>query len=263
MSVETLRTLEQVRQRLNTLANSIGKLLHDLDSNDPLPSWPSLQNSATLLSHNLASLHHTLINAQPLLAGAHVYPLPSYPGRTQEDLLTQLLRKKLQPQVEDWIANGVRHAAIVNQDPAQTNGTSSNVLEPGPSPQQTMTTAQLADLWNWAGPEGNRVARDMGSDAFDDVFTLEEHESGIENVVTGLRRKLWDSDDEDEDEEGVGEGKNTDGKQNDMDIDTVDTVPDHVRRLQRHNVDPSKPPMTIEHILRFALTAREPPNVVQ
>jgi hypothetical protein len=39
MSVETLRSLEQVRQRLNTLANTIGKLLHDLDSSDPLPSW--------------------------------------------------------------------------------------------------------------------------------------------------------------------------------------------------------------------------------
>ncbi|THZ02117.1 hypothetical protein D6C95_03984 [Aureobasidium pullulans] len=263
MSVESLRSLEQVRQRLNTLANSIGKLLHDLDSNDPLPSWPSLQNSATLLSHNLASLHHTLINAQPLLANAHVYPLPAYPGRTQEDLLTQLLRKKLQPQVEDWIANGERHAAASTADPAQSNGADVDGPQPASQPLQSMTTAQLTDLWNWAGPEGNRVARDMGSDAFDDIFTLEEHELGIENVVTGLRRKLWDSDDEDEDDEEGEGGKKAEGKQEKMDVDMVDVVPDHVGRLQRHNIDPSKPPMSIEHILRFSLTAREPPNVVQ
>ncbi|KAG9648575.1 hypothetical protein KCU64_g9749, partial [Aureobasidium melanogenum] len=259
MSVESLRSLEQVRQRLNTLANTIGKLLHDLDTNDPLPSWPSLQNSANLLYHNLDSLNKILAGAQPLLANAHVYPLPSYPGRTQEDLLTQLLRKKLQPQVEDWIANGERHAANSALDPSQTNGSSANRSPPAP---QSMNPAQLTDLWEWAGREGNRIAREMGADSFDDVFTLEEHELGIENVVTGLRRKLWDSDDEDEDDEGGAQAKEQDDKQLDMDVDMVDTIPEPVKRLQRHNVDPSKPPMSIEHILRFALTAREPPNVV-
>lgn len=125
-----------------------------------------------------------------------------------------------------------------------------------------MTTTQLTDLWEWAGREGNRIGADFGQDAFDDVFTFEEHELGIENVVTGLRRKLWDSDDEDEDGEVEAQGKAKDDKQLDMDVDMVDTIPEPVKRLQRHNVDPSKPPMTIEHILRFALTAREPPNAV-
>jgi mediator of RNA polymerase II transcription subunit 8 len=222
---------------------------------------PSLQNSANLLFHNLDSLHKILASAQPLLANAHVYPLPSYPGRTQEDLLTQLLRKKLQPQVEDWIANGERHAANNAVELHHTNGSSA---DPTVSKPQPMSTAQLNDIWEWAGREGNRIARDMGADAFDDVFTLEEHEAGIENVVTGLRRKLWDSDDEDEDEDDQGEaqGKTKDDKHLDKDVDMVDTIPEPVKRLQRHNVDPSKPPMSIEHILRFALTAREPPNAV-
>jgi mediator of RNA polymerase II transcription subunit 8 len=220
---------------------------------------PSLQNSANLLYHNLDSLHKVLAGAQPLLANAHVYPLPSYPGRTQEDLLTQLLRKKLQPQVEDWIANGERHAANNAVEPRHTNGSSANPTESGPQP---MSTTQLTDLWEWAGREGNRIARDMGADAFDDVFTLEEHEAGIETVVTGLRRKLWDSDDEDEDGEGEAQDKAKDDKQLDMDVDMADIIPEPVKILQRHNVDPSKPPMSIEHILRFALTAREPPNAV-
>ena len=219
---------------------------------------PSLQNSANLLYHNLDSLHKVLAGAQPLLANAHVYPLPSYPGRTQEDLLTQLLRKKLQPQVEDWIANGERHAANNAIDLNHANGSSPN---PTASPQP-MSTTQLTDLWEWAGREGNRIGAEMGQDAFDDVFTLEEHELGIETVVTGLRRKLWDSDDEDDEEEGEAQGKARDDKRPDMDVDMVDTIPEPVKALQRHNVDPSKPPMTIEHILRFALTAREPPNAV-
>jgi mediator of RNA polymerase II transcription subunit 8 len=218
---------------------------------------PSLQNSANLLYHNLDSLHKVLAGAQPLLANAHVYPLPSYPGRTQEDLLTQLLRKKLQPQVEDWIVNGERHAANNAVEPLHTNGSSA---DPTPSEPHPMSTTQLTDLWEWAGREGNRIARDMGADAFDDVFTLEEHEAGIETVVTGLRRKLWDSDDEDEDDEVEAQGKTKDDKQLDMDVDMADIIPEPVKILQRHNVDPSKPPMSIEHILRFALTAREPPN---
>jgi mediator of RNA polymerase II transcription subunit 8 len=209
-----------------------------------------------LLSHNLASLHHTLLNAQPHLANAHVYPLPSFPGREQENLLGQLLRKKLQPQVEDWIVAGERHEQQQQQQEQQQ--------------QDPLTAAQLADLWNWAGPEGNRVARDLGADAFDDVFTLEEHELGIETIVTGLRRKLWESDDEDEQDEDdtKEESKKADtSNKQDTDMlnvpDTTVVTPDHVRRLHRHNIDPSKPPMSIEHILRFALTAREPPTVVQ
>jgi mediator of RNA polymerase II transcription subunit 8 len=39
MSIESLRALEQVRLRLQSLANSLGKLQHDLSTNDPLPSW--------------------------------------------------------------------------------------------------------------------------------------------------------------------------------------------------------------------------------
>jgi len=221
---------------------------------------PSLQNSANLLYHNLDSLHKVLAGAQPLLANAHVYPLPSYPGRTQEDLLTQLLRKKLQPQVEDWIANGERHAANNTIDPNHTNGSSA---DPTASEPQPMSTTQMTDLWKWAAQEGNRIGSEMGEEAFDDVFTFEEHELGIENVVTGLRRKLWDSDDEDDDDEqGEAQAKAKDDKHLDMDVDMVDTIPEPVKTLQRHNVDPSKPPMTIEHILRFALTAREPPNAV-
>lgn len=237
MSQETLRNLEALRLRLNTLATSLGKLRHDLETNDPLPSYPSLQNSAILLSHNLATLHATLSNAQPLLSSAHVYPLPSFPGRTQEDLLGQLLRKKLQPGVEDWIEEGGTHAGFLSSTDDTT---------------QAMTSDQWADLWHWAGPEGNRIARDLGEDTFNDVFTLAEQEEGIENVVTGLRRKMWESDDEESGDEG--------DKAEKMDVDVVEKVPEAVRKMQREGVDESKPVMPLEALLRFASTGVEPPG---
>ena len=56
------------------------------------------------------------------------------------------------------------------------------------------------ELWNWAGRAANELARqhEWGGD-----FTLAEREAGVENVVTGLTRKLIDSDFEDGSSESV------------------------------------------------------------
>lgn len=104
-----------------------------------------------------------------------VYPLPSYPGRDQESLLQQLVRKKLDPGVEDWVEKG------------RVAGESVALTREGRGAQDTV------DLWEWAGMAANEQARkhDWGGD-----YTLEEMESGIENVVTGLR-----GDDESEEDE--------------------------------------------------------------
>ncbi|GAB7355801.1 hypothetical protein MBLNU459_g6478t1 [Dothideomycetes sp. NU459] len=263
MSQETLRNLETLRQRLNNLATSLGKLRHDLETNDPLPSWPSLQNSSTLLSHNLASLHATLSNAQPLLASAHVFPLPSFPGRAQEDLLGQLLRKKLQPGVEDWIEQGGVHAGFLassaqqqqqQQQQQQSNGT--GIGSVGAAPQTALSGDEWEDLWNWAGPEGNKIAREMGEDAFNDVFTLAEQEDGIDAVVTGLRRKMWESEDEDDDD---NDDETKLDKEDKMDVDIeAERVPEAVRKMQRADVDETRPMLSLELLLRFASTGVEP-----
>lgn len=50
------------------------------------------------------------------------------------------------------------------------------------------------ELWNWAGRAANELARqhEWGGD-----FTLAERKAGVENVVTGLRRKLIETVSED------------------------------------------------------------------
>ncbi|KAF2224453.1 mediator complex, subunit Med8 [Elsinoe ampelina] len=248
-SQEAIRALEQVRQRLNNLSTQLGTLRRDLEGHEVLPSWTSIQNSATLLSHNLASLHATLSSAQPLLTAAHAYPLPSYPARTQEHSLLMLMRKKLQPPVEDWIEEGAKRGSQISGSDGdkQVNGTTNGV-------HKTLKQDELDDLWAWAGQAANGIAREIGDDAFADVFTLAEHEDGIENVVTGLRRQFWESDSEDE-EEG-GEGKKTD----EMDVDEVDTRPDIIKRMDRPGIDKSRPPLSLETILKFTNTGQMPPG---
>lgn len=71
------------------------------------------------------------------------------------------------------------------------------------------------ELWNWAGRAANELARqhEWGGD-----FTLAEREAGVENVFTGLRRKLVESDSED----GSSESDENDVKMEDGGVRTKD-----------------------------------------
>ncbi len=120
------------------------------------------------------------------------YPLPTFPGRTQENLLGQLLRKKLEPNVEDWVEKG-REAATELQG----------------SGRQASREHDLLALWEWAGMAANEQAR---KHTWGGEYTLEERELGTENVDTGLRRKLEESsDDSSDDDEGAVEVSTTQG----------------------------------------------------
>ncbi|MCJ1394263.1 mediator of RNA polymerase II transcription subunit 8 [Xylographa bjoerkii] len=207
LNQQEIKALEQTRQRLSQLSHSLGSLYQQVLHSDPLPPWytpvarakryteadyvhdrASLQSVAAIISQNLATVSQHLSTHQDLFASMVVYPLPDFPGQTQEALLGQLLRKKLEPNVEDWVAEG-RHTAGENRLQG-VNG--------------TLQQSELQDLWSWAGMAANEEAR---KHTWGEDFTLEEREMGVENVVTGLRRKLKEdpdeSSDDDEDEEAV------------------------------------------------------------
>jgi mediator of RNA polymerase II transcription subunit 8 len=115
-----------------------------------------------------------------------IHPSANFPGRTQEGLLPQLLRKKLEIPVEDWVNEGRTAQAANAADREKEND----------------------ELWTWAREYvGERVAIHV-LDTRGRYYTAEEREMGIENVRTGLRKNFnddegseEDSNDEDEDEE--------------------------------------------------------------
>lgn len=131
-------------------------------------------------------MHHDL------LSHLVVYPSTSFPGRTQEGLLVQLLRKKLLPEVEDWVAAG--RMTDIDDDEIQS----------------------LNELWEFAKDwSGQRIAiYAMEEQAAE--YTADEKESGIEGVNTGLRDDDEDESDEDdednEDKPMTGISGNTGGK---------------------------------------------------
>ncbi|MCJ1367309.1 mediator of RNA polymerase II transcription subunit 8 [Acarospora aff. strigata] len=171
------------------------------------------------------------------------YPLPTFPGRTQENLLGQLLRKKLEPNVEDWVERGREIATDATKLDAES-----------------VKEHELLSLWEWAGMAANEQARKhtWGGD-----FTLEERDIGIENVDTGLRRKFEESgDDSSDDDEAMEKSTSSDldmeigdvqrrsgaaGSKYEVAKETEDGSPNIVLRV-----------LPLDDILRFMMTGAEP-----
>ncbi|KAJ5373969.1 hypothetical protein N7517_005975 [Penicillium concentricum] len=245
LTQEQIKVLEQSRQRLVQLTRSLGSLIASLNQSDPLPPWTSLQSQASIISNNLISVSDQLSDQRDLLSNLVAYPGPEYPGRTQANTLEQLLRTKLDPRVEDWVARG----RAAGTEPAP--GPSSNFSD-SDAAHKPLSEAQLAELWEWAPLEANQEARRRN---WGGNFTLEEREAGIENVVTGLRRKLEDDDESEEESDGE------EGDGDEMDVVGVQRRPGSAElefKITPHHPRPVQPFVPLDLILRHMTTGRMP-----
>ncbi|KAF1817429.1 hypothetical protein P152DRAFT_454013 [Eremomyces bilateralis CBS 781.70] len=136
---------EKIRQRLVQIGTSLNDLIRSIENAETLPPWPAILRTVQLLTNPLTSLRPAL-QAQ-VLNSMHVYPASKFPGRTEEMMLQQLLRKKLDPKVEDWITSMSK----------ETDGAP---LGEGDS-TQGFNDSMLEELWDWAGPAANEVAKEV------------------------------------------------------------------------------------------------------
>lgn len=207
---DEFKIMEQTLSRLAQLSSSIQSLKMDIIKSSPLPNpleqletryfrlWQanmnrssSLQASAQILQRNLQTVLDSLTENSNLFSRIALHPSTNYPGRTQEAILTQLLRKKLEPDVEELVAKGRETAKLA---------TSKGVEE-------------LQQIWDhlraWTH---ERIAIYVREEA-GQVYTAEERAQGVEGVRTGLKRDVEedegaeDEDDEDEEDEDGEEGK--------------------------------------------------------
>jgi mediator of RNA polymerase II transcription subunit 8, fungi type len=173
-----------------------------------------------------------------------VYPLPQFPGRTQEHILQQLLRTKLEPEVDDWVERG--------QDIAQKGLTESSYR---------LSNNDLDELWEWAPQDASKegMKQKWGAD-----YTLAEIQMGVDKIKTGLERELKVPEDDNEEameyEEEEGEEEVTDDEDDDAESDKMDVI--EIRRKPggsglRYEVSdgpPVAPPMPLENAFRFMMT---------
>ncbi|CAK7201228.1 mediator of RNA polymerase II transcription subunit 8 [Sporothrix eucalyptigena] len=235
LTQEDLRAIDTVRARLYQLANSVQRLKGDVLMSNLLPTPESIQASSFVLQQNLASLNEVMAQHADLFRRIVVHPDPMYPGRTEEQILTSLLRKKLEPDVEQVAeraremaaARGIGKASFAeslgnrkgrrggghddddddDDDEDEEDEDEDEDEDDDDGPREPFG---LGDVWYetraWTMARLERFIREEASD----VYTKQERELGVENVRTGLRRSLEDDDedddedDEDEDEEGGG-----------------------------------------------------------
>ncbi|KAF4121715.1 hypothetical protein GMORB2_1554 [Geosmithia morbida] len=220
---EEFKSLEQILSRLAQVTSSIQSLRTDILKSNPLPTTyvqsrlphppqtsplpdpgkkrprqssstnscrstnrSSLQASAQIIQRNLQGLLDSLNDNAILLNRMVIHPSPSFPGRTQEGVLGQLLRKKLEPDVEELVARGREMGREAMATPEGL--------------------ARMSDVWgdvrDWVQ---RRIAQYVGEEA-EDVYTKEEREMGVENVRTGLKRNLEDDEDDDDDDDDDEDG---------------------------------------------------------
>lgn len=86
-----------------------------------LPPPPALHAHFQVLLSQLHSLTVTLAQSAATMRTMLVYPTPAFPLREHEQLLTTLLRKKANPEVEKWIAEA--EASELNESDAVDTST--------------------------------------------------------------------------------------------------------------------------------------------
>jgi len=197
-----------------------------------------------------------LSTSAPVLSSLHVYPIPipsttqaaNQPAtpiwHTQENILTQLLRKKLDPDTESWIesaSNSLHNDAAHSSGINGLSGNHKSIDKPGNG----------GEMSTWAADKAREIAGNM---PWGSAFTIEEREGegGMKSVKTGLRRDLVadeEDDDDDDDDDDEKEEKDEDGKEGEKDEGKMD-VDSQAEPVQV----PKVPMMVLEDVLRFAMT---------
>ncbi|KAJ2902447.1 hypothetical protein MKZ38_000576 [Zalerion maritima] len=237
LTLDAVKTLDQVRMRLSQLTHSMQSLAQSVYSSNPLPdpvyteeyfklmanslsgflySRASLQAFHNILQKNLESLNTVLTENSDLFSRVAVHPSTNFDGRKFETVLLTLLRKKLETAAEIWADEG--RGAAVEALPSSSfavggqGGTMMTATE-----REDDDKRRMEEHWKEQDDLAERVRgvftkhiKDYISSEEPSLFTKDEKESGLplEMARTGLRRDLvkeekamFDEEDEDQEED--------------------------------------------------------------
>lgn len=103
---DQLRIVDGARQRLDQLTKSIESVLLAVHHGHPMPDLTALEAHSKILTETTSSITSHVANNADLLSTLVAYPSTNYPGRTQENLVGHLVRKKNEPGVDAWVDEG-------------------------------------------------------------------------------------------------------------------------------------------------------------
>ncbi|KAI0137736.1 mediator complex, subunit Med8 [Hypoxylon sp. NC0597] len=197
LSEKEFRALETTRLQLMQITSNIAGLKADVFASNLLPNLESLQNHADILESKIQSVIDVTSKMADVFTRVAVHPSTNFPGRTQETILLQLLRKKPEPDVATTMDEGrklyAELAAAADPSSAAAGGGIPGTARKSPE-------EELEGTWDSMRGFCEQRILDYVTNEADDMYTEEERERGIESVRTGLK-KMFDDEDEDEDEE--------------------------------------------------------------
>lgn len=178
----------------------------------------NLQSHAVIIQKHLASIGAATSQHNDLFSRIAVHPSTNFPGRTQEGILLQLLRKKPEPDVATAMEDGQKMVAGLSQTNEPNKGTGADA--PGEGEAAEGPEKDLEDIWAMTRESFITRVVEYGRKEAKLPFTEEEYTNGLANVRTGLKKGLdWEDDanDDDEDEE--------DEEEEDDDVMEIDRPP--------------------------------------
>ncbi|KAI1205613.1 mediator of RNA polymerase II transcription complex subunit 8-domain-containing protein [Annulohypoxylon truncatum] len=195
LTQEDYKALEATRLRLMQISSGIGTLKASVLSSNPLPNLESLQNHADILQSKIQSVLGIMMPMADTFSRIMVHPTTNFPGRTQEQILIQLMRKKPEPDVATAMDEGRKIFAGLTQSSDLSGAHASTETGGGKGVEE------LEAVWESTREFCQSRLAEYVQGEGDDMFTEEERARGIENVRTGLKRSLLEDEDEDEDED--------------------------------------------------------------
>ncbi|KAK6500645.1 mediator of RNA polymerase II transcription subunit 8 [Arthrobotrys conoides] len=207
MAAPTLpvEALDRMRIQLGLLSQSINSLLQELRTSDPLPPWTTLTAQLAILNSQLSTISRSLHQHSASLSTTVVFPLPTFPGRTQDGQLHRLLGKKLTPEVQDWIQIGRKAGLALTSKPKNDDDDSDDDSEHELEDEQEADDDDDDDEMDeddGDDPDSKRrkrhwalkiVQKDQRSRDWDSDFTKEEIEASggdLTRIQTGLKTHL-------------------------------------------------------------------------
>ncbi|KAI2467071.1 mediator complex, subunit Med8 [Annulohypoxylon bovei var. microspora] len=194
LAPEDYKALETTRLRLMQISSGLGTLKASVLASNSLPNLESLQNHADILQGKIQSVLGITMPMAETFSRIMVHPSTNFPGRTQESILLQLLRKKPEPDIATAMEEGRKIFAGLTQTSDQSDA------HPNASTGGGKGAEELEAAWESAREFCQDRLSEYVRGEGDDMFTEEERERGIENVRTGLKRSLLEDEEEDEDE---------------------------------------------------------------
>ncbi|KAI1772070.1 hypothetical protein F4818DRAFT_186529 [Hypoxylon cercidicola] len=211
-----------------------------VDAND-VAARQNIQSHAVIIQKHLSLIAEATSQHNELFSRIAVHPSTNFPGRTQEGILLQLLRKKPEPDVATSMEDGQKMVTSLSQSNDPNKGTGVGLgADTGDGGAEGLQK-DLEDIWFKTRDSFYTRVLQYGRKEAKLPFTEEEYTNGLANVRTGLKKGLdWEEEADDDEEEDEEEG--------DDDVMEIDRPPPPAPAVATRQAEGT----SLESVMRFA-----------